>query len=88
MKDKINYYIEKALEDYPNSEIRFKKQSEAVRLIVRTILDDFENRTCSNCKHDCCGCSIQDSLIYVEQLNNTIPNLDDFGCNKFKEKEY
>lgn len=47
---------------------------------VDRIYDDFEQQICNNCKHDYCGCSVQDSILQVdpEAIFTT------FGCNGFE----
>ena len=47
---------------------------------VDRIYDDFEQRTCENCKYDSYGCSVQDSILQVdpEAIFTT------FGCNGFE----
>jgi len=52
---------------------------------VDKIYDDFESRTCENCKYNLNGieCNCNESV--VEWLDtDTFP---DFGCNKFERKE-
>lgn len=57
-----------------------------VHTLVEDIYKDFEDRTCSNCKHryvvsyDCTECRNDDSLIEI------IPDdyIDNFSCNKWE----
>lgn len=59
-----------------------------VHTLVEDIYKDFENRTCSNCKHkyvvsyDCTECRNDDSLI--EYLPDDY--IDGFSCNKWASK--
>ena len=52
---------------------------------ILDIYDDFENRTCSNCKHSglyivgYMPCRNEESLMFKREV------FDEFGCNKFKE---
>jgi hypothetical protein len=49
--------------------------------LLNEIYNDFESRTCSNCKFDDCGCSVQDSINRVEEEPIDFSN---FGCIKFQ----
>jgi len=56
--------------------------------VIDVIFDDFESRVCKNCKYDWCGCDVQNAIFRISELNDMeMPNLDDFGCNKFERKE-
>jgi hypothetical protein len=52
--------------------------------LIHKIYDDFENRTCSTCKFDNCGCSVQDSIYRAEQ---DIVDLSNFGCIKWEDSD-
>ena len=48
-------------------------------------INELESRTCKNCKHDYCGCSVQDSIFFVDTANcRPNSNLDNFGCNQWE----
>ena len=51
------------------------------KLWIDKIYDDFESRTCENCKKDYM-CSIQDAI--TKDAKN-LTNIG-FGCNKYKSK--
>jgi len=54
---------------------------------IQEIYDNFESRTCKNCKFDWCGCDIRDAIFRISKLDDVeMPNLDDFGCNRFERK--
>ena len=58
---------------------------ESAKETIDKIYDDFESRTCENCKYNLNGieCNCNESV--VEWLDtDTFP---DFGCNKFERKE-
>lgn len=46
-------------------------------------LEELENRSCENCKYDWCGCSVQDSILIVD--NDA--KFDLFCCNKWEAKK-
>jgi DNA recombination-dependent growth factor C len=52
---------------------------------IDKIYDDFENRTCKNCKHS--GLYVMGYMpcLNEESLMFQIDVFDEFGCNKFKE---
>lgn len=47
---------------------------------VDRIYDDFTEQICSNCKHDGCGCSVQDSILQIDPE----ATFTTFGCNSFE----
>lgn len=54
--------------------------------VINEIYDDFESRTCENCKY----CIDDGSSGYVcKGMSDVIhiSSIDDFGCNKFERKE-
>jgi hypothetical protein len=53
-----------------------------LEFFINKIYDDFENKSCDNCKYDFCGCDIQDSLI----RSHNDDNFSDFCCNKWESK--
>ena len=60
---------------------------------INKIYDDFESRTCENCKHakkvigcPCCHHGFECSDI-TRYSNSPVRVDSDFGCNKFKRKQ-
>jgi len=47
-------------------------------------VDTFEllkkHQICDNCRHDYCGCSVQDSILQIDPK----ANFTTFGCNSFE----
>ena len=58
-------------------------ENRAIKLIDR-IYDDFESRTCANCKHYKRISDYPNKCEYHETYNLIFTN--DFGCNKFEQK--
>lgn len=44
------------------------------------VFDSFEQQICGNCKHDYCGCSVQDSILQIDPE----ATFTTFGCNSFE----
>ena len=52
---------------------------------VEAAIKYFENRICETCKFDGCGCSVQDDIWRLADLDDRdLPDLDNFGCNKWE----
>ena len=51
--------------------------------LFNKVFDNFELRICDNCKHDYCGCSVQDSILQA----NPEATFTTFGCNSFTSKD-
>lgn len=47
---------------------------------VDRIYDTFEQQICDNCRHDYCGCSVQDSILQIDPE----ATFTTFGCNSFE----
>jgi len=65
---------------YANGDREFQISSMKVYRLIDEIYDDFEHRTCENCKYYNI-CSVQEAIDnsrYIRPL--------DFGCNKFERK--
>jgi len=63
-----------------------------IELGIKMIYDDFESRTCGNCKHyddDTCLVNFYDEWSDYEmdfyKVSISVPK--DFGCNKFEAKD-
>jgi len=57
--------------------------------LVDEIFDDFEKRTCKNCKYlkiFTGGCA-EDKAYYCDNCEGFIPCIDKLSCNDFKLKE-
>jgi hypothetical protein len=65
--------------------------------IVDKIYDDFESRTCSNCKFceveyiedatKYLQCINENSLLYMTSINDINDTHKDFGCNQWENKD-
>ena len=57
---------------------------EELREFINTIFDDFESRTCKNCKY-----FIKDKFVCCNSKAPTIVQINDdsFGCSKFERGE-
>jgi len=59
-----------------------------IKFYIGMVIDDFESRTCENCKHyaidNCCEL-IDDWDCYYDSPSQWSPPKD-FGCNKFERK--
>ena len=50
--------------------------------LIDRIYNEFESRSCNGCKHDWCGCSVQDSILRIDSE----VRFDSFCCNKWEAK--
>lgn len=53
-----------------------------VESVIDAIYDSLEQSVCDNCIFDFCGCSIQDSILQIDQE----ATFNTFGCNSFESK--
>jgi len=81
---KIVFYNsrQRSIDSYIDEDACYQGKVDVIA-ILNSVWDAVEARTCGECKHDYCGCSIQDSLLHFTPS----ADLDTFGCNKFKPKE-
>ena len=60
---------------------------------IDKIYDDFESRTCGNCKYNqkydnSCNNSFVNNILSTSYIGTaSLKCVSDFGCNKFKRKE-
>lgn len=48
--------------------------------LIDRVFDRLDKQICSNCVHDHCGCSVQDSILQVDSEATFYT----FGCNSFE----
>ena len=69
---------------------KYNEKKDIELLIVSLLADiynDFESGVCKNCKHNFCGCSIQDMILeFKNKYGIESSDFDNFGCNKFERK--
>ena len=57
---------------------------------IDQIYDDFESRTCGNCRYNDDMCTYQESIKVFSKVTRGVEHMldfTDFGCNRFEKEE-
>ena len=69
--------------------LEVEEMQESIFYLLKKVYNDFESRTCENCKHkyvvDAMTVECRDNDSMLEYLD--LDCFPDFGCNKFERKE-